>query len=251
VYSKSKEKFFLTYIPAAPHHPYDGTPPLFGKFKAKGLDDFLPMYLNSLVHMDWVINSILEELEKEELLDDTLVVITGDHGTWLGENDGPIGHGWFLTPELTNVPLIILDPRNTAHRVNYTVGSQVDVMPTILDLLNLPNPSGQLCQGKSLYRVGPQEARRIYLNSMRQYAVIENSHFIFGDRELDEDSADRSVFSITNQGTRTLFVKSARRPDLQISIEEFDEFQENFLRRFDSYCGYAIRSVQAAALRKP
>src|SRR5207245_9013358 len=109
-YPSLHPRFFLTYIPAAPHYPYDSTPKQFSKFKAGELGDYTPFYLNALLYMDWLIASLLEQLQDSGLLEQTVVVITNDHGELLGANGGPIGHGWAITPELVNTPLIIIDP---------------------------------------------------------------------------------------------------------------------------------------------
>src|SRR4029079_16390584 len=110
-YALTHRRFCLTYVPAAPHNPYDKIPKPFRKYKVKEVGDFTPVYLNESLYMDWVIASIIDELKQSGLLDKTLVVITNDHGEMLGgKEDGNIGHGWKITPQLANTPLIIMDP---------------------------------------------------------------------------------------------------------------------------------------------
>ena len=41
-YAAHQHKFFLTYVPAAPHNPFDGTPAQFKKFKPGTIGDFTP-----------------------------------------------------------------------------------------------------------------------------------------------------------------------------------------------------------------
>jgi len=55
-------------------------------------------------------------LKADGLLDKTIIVITADHGEMLGVKGGPIGHGWVVTPELANIPLIIMDPDHPGYR---------------------------------------------------------------------------------------------------------------------------------------
>src|SRR5439155_19361356 len=52
-YAAQNQRFFLTYIPAAPHYPYDSTPNEFRKFKPAEMGDYTPFYLNALLYMDW------------------------------------------------------------------------------------------------------------------------------------------------------------------------------------------------------
>ena len=141
--------------------------------------------------MDWVMASIVDQLKESGLLDKTLVVITNDHGEMLGANGGSIGHGWAITPELANTPLIIMDPQNPGCHLNYTLGSQIDVLPTLLDLLKISFLPGQLYEGRSLYAPPAGDDRLVYLNSYEQYGVIAGNHFVSGDRKADEGGAIR------------------------------------------------------------
>jgi arylsulfatase A-like enzyme len=224
----------------APHNPFDGVPGRFRKFSLKRVDDYTPLYLNDLIYMDWCITSILDQLKTSGLLDNTLVIITDDHGEMLGEDGGPIGHGWMATPELTNIPLIIMDPGNPGYHVNDTIGSQVDLLPTILDLLGLPTPENQLYQGASLYSSTAQTDRTIYLNSFQQYGIIEGHRYLCGDRETQTGSSpnDSSLksYAIKNHGANTSFPELPPSDEPAPVIAQFDQFQENFLKNYTTYC---------------
>jgi phosphoglycerol transferase MdoB-like AlkP superfamily enzyme len=237
-YASGKQKFFLTYVPAAPHNPFDGTPRQFQKKKMEKIGDLSPFYFNELLYMDWTISSILDQLKESGLLDKTLVVITADHGEMLGENGGPVGHGWAMTPELANVPLIIMDPGHPGYRVNHTIGSQVDLLPTILDTLGIPLPAAQLYQGASLYSPDLNTNRTIYINTFRQYGIIEGAQFIRGDRETDQGGGadSREVFDIGAQGSHPSFVPEQTAAVGAPSISSFDQFQKNLLRNYSDYC---------------
>jgi hypothetical protein len=235
-YAAEQRKFFLTYIPAAPHYPYDGTPARFSRYKKEFLDDYTPSYLNELLFMDWVLSSIVDQLKDSGLLDRTLVIITGDHGELLGADDGPIGHGWIVTPELANIPLIIMDPDRPGHRINHTVGSQVDLVPTILDLLGIALPGDQLWQGNSLYSADATSNRTIYVSSLRQYSIVKGDRIFCGDREAGVAGGVRNVFNITNQGVRTTFIASTWTNTPPPAISLFDRFQESFVRHYSQYC---------------
>ncbi len=233
-YASNKQHFFLTYVPAAPHYPYEKVPDSFHKFKPRDMGDYSPLYYNELLYMDWVLASIVGQLEESGLLDKTLVIITNDHGEMLGEHGGPIGHGFMLSPELVNTPLIIMDPRKRGYRINQTIGSQIDLLPTTLEILGIPLPSDQLYQGHSLASIGQHENRVIYLNSMQQFAVIQDNRLMLGDRER-QNGALTSAFSIGNDGPRTLFSEDLSGASPALSIKRFDNFQENLLRNYSQY----------------
>ena len=249
-YAAAKQKFCLTYVPAAPHNPFDGTPERFRKYPRGDSDDFTGPYLNELDFMDWIIGSIVQQLNDSGLLDKTLIVITGDHGEMLGENHSPIGHGWAFAPQLQNVPLIILNPGRRGYHVNDTLGSQVDVFPTVLDLLGIPLPRGQLYQGVSLYSANADPKRTIYLNTFWQYGIFEDGLLYCGSRDKrSHGGGEPGFYSYANDGARTSF-QMLDRPSLSVtdsvpSISEFDRFQANFLRNYSDYCRMAQPSTAA------
>ena len=252
-YAGQKQRFFLTYIPAAPHYPYDSTPAQFNKFKAGALGDYTPFYLNALLHMDWVVDSIIQQLQDSELLDHTLVVITNDHGEMLGANGGPIGHGWAITPELVNTPLIIMDPEKEGYHVNYTFGSQIDLLPTLVRRLHIPLPTDQVYEGHSLDQVQEGSQPWTYLNSYQQYGVLTDRHLIVGDRAAEgrHSSAVKKRYEISNEATRTLFSEVAPQPMPLIDIKRFGQFQENLLRNYALYCQYIRKHEPMRAQIRP
>lgn len=246
-YAAQQKKFFLTYVPAAPHYPYDAIPDRFRKFKATEPGDYTPLYLNELLYMDWVLASLIDQLRDSGLLEKTLVVITDDHGEMTGGKDGPIGHGWWLTPQLANAPLIIMDPDRPQYRVNTVVGSQVDLLPTLCDRLHIPLPQGQLYQGRSLDHPKPSESHLSWLNSFQQYAVSEGNRLIFGDREKETPGrrAMGTAYAITNDGSKSIFSFDNTSAPLPASIRRFDEFQQALLKNYSEY------ARAAAAARAP
>ena len=127
-----------------PHAPYD-PPPAF----APAVREPEALYRGELQYVDAVIGEIFDELTKRNLLSQTIVVITGDHGEMFGEH-GESGHGFFIYQESLHVPLLFLLPDHKAGKSD-TVVELVDLMPTILDLLGIAVP--ETIQGKSVAAV--------------------------------------------------------------------------------------------------
>ncbi len=254
-YAQSHQRFCLTYIPAAPHNPYDRIPKPFQKYKMKEVGDLTPLYLNELLYMDWVLASIMDELKASGLLEHTLVVITNDHGEMLGGKDGQIGHGWKLTPELANTPLILMDPERPGFQVNKTIGTQVDLLPTILDRLNIPVPADQLYEGLSLDAGADRVGRRGYLNSYRDFGIVSGDQLLLGDRDRSDPSgvaATGGGYRITNEGPKTVFTEEEGEgtvPNRQAAMSRFDAFQESLLRNYSVYCASIRGTPQQLAKR--
>ena len=120
-------------------------------------------YLAAIAYEDAQIARVVEYLDRRGLLDESLIVVTGDHGESLGEH-GEESHGIFVYDEALRVPLIVRGPGIEPRRVSAAV-RLIDVMPTVLDFLGLPIPS---MQGVTLTRLmsGAEEnPREVYAES--------------------------------------------------------------------------------------
>ncbi|MCP3960108.1 MAG: sulfatase [bacterium] len=95
-------------------------------------------YDAEIFSMDAAVGRLLDILRERGLYDDSILVLTSDHGEELGEH-GTVGwHSHTLYDELLKVPLIIKLPgsRHAGARVGAQVRS-IDISPTILELLHL------------------------------------------------------------------------------------------------------------------
>lgn len=109
------------------------------------------IYDEKIQRTDEKFKRFLGELGKMGLMDKTIFVLTSDHGTEFHEHKR-FDHGFSLYDELIHVPLIIKLPGQKAGKVIKDQVSSIDVMPTILDLLDvtMPEKAGKQLRGKSL-----------------------------------------------------------------------------------------------------
>jgi arylsulfatase A-like enzyme len=114
-------------------------------------------YDNCIAYVDEQLGAVLDELERRELLDRTLVIILSDHGEGLGEH-GLFDHGQSLYSTEVRVPLLILPPGNTPspRQVRDTVSLR-DVPATVVDLVGLN--TGAPFPGRSLARLWRDSTR--------------------------------------------------------------------------------------------
>jgi len=146
----SGQRFFLTYMPVAGHHPYATTGP--GPFPNT---NELAHYQNALHEGDTALGSLLAGLRSRKLDERTLYVIFGDHGEAFGQHEGNSGHSFFIWDENIRVPYVIAAPGLIRDQTRVTGGASViDTAPTILDLLGLPAPAS--FQGVSLLEPRPR-----------------------------------------------------------------------------------------------
>ena len=241
------EKFFLSYLPVMPHMPFDAPSQEFRKFNEGGgalVGDYTGRYKNQLLYMDWVLTSLLDELTRLNLLEKTLVVITDDHGEMVGEDGSLLGHGWYVEPWLSNIPLIIMNPKSGRQgSLNPVLGSQVDLLPTVLDLLRIPLPPGELYEGLSLYSPQARQERKVYINSYGQRAIIQGDRYFLEDRNLGHGSKGRQsarTYQITQQGAKTSYRLLEQTAAITAELDRFEQVQKSLLVHYD----YARRLVQ-------
>lgn len=114
-----------------------------------GWKEWVQAYSASVAFVDDQIGRVLDALEASPFVDNTIVILTSDHGYHVGEKD--VIQKWHLWDESTRVPLIIRVPgsevngRTCEHPV-----SLIDVYPTLADFCDLPVPPHQGPQGKAL-----------------------------------------------------------------------------------------------------
>ena len=106
----------------------------------RDLEHLIALYDGEIAWTDAHVGKLLETLEKRELLDTSIIVLTAGHGTAFFEH-GKKGHGNSLFDELIRIPLIIRYPRAiTAGARHDQQIRMIDLLPTVLDLLGIPPP---------------------------------------------------------------------------------------------------------------
>lgn len=129
-------RFFLFVHFFDPHQPYQ--PP------AHLAEAYVHPYLGEIAYVDEQIGRLLAALESLRLDDETLVVLTSDHGEGLGQHNEAT-HTMFVYDSTLLVPLIMRCPGRlpAGRRVTAQV-RLIDIAPTVLDLLGLePLPGAQ------------------------------------------------------------------------------------------------------------
>ncbi|MFO0661210.1 MAG: sulfatase [Polyangiaceae bacterium] len=169
--------FFAVVWTNQTHHPYivpkGIVPHSFAHAPLpKQIGDF-DEYLNALGESDRQVGRTLDALNDRGLLDDTLVVITGDHGEAFGAKHPTFMHGFHTYQENIHVPCLFYNRKlwPEGKRIT-TVGSHLDIAPTITDVLGLPTAS--TWQGKSLFHPSRHE---------RLYSFATHRDFILSVRE--------------------------------------------------------------------
>lgn len=155
--------FFLWVHLFDPHAPY--APPAEWAARFPGRP-----YAAEIAYLDAQVGRLLAQ---PRIGDETLVVALGDHGESLGEH-GERGHGLLLYDTTLHVPWILRGPEITPGRRLAGTASQVDLLPTVLDLLGVKHPEPGVLPGRSwapaLTGEGePPPRRQLYAETFHPY----------------------------------------------------------------------------------
>ncbi len=193
-----RRPFFLFVHYFDPHEPYDPPPPYdsmfnpvhnnepgknsrdilkYFKMKRPGegvnremLKNLIGLYDGEIRHTDDRFGELLNFLKQNGEFDNTLIIVTADHGEAFLDHKNQLRHGNSLYEELIHVPFVIKLPKQWKQReVSDAIVQHLDISPTILDILGLPVPDNM--QGKSLLPLMTPE------NSPKSRQAVEDTAY--------------------------------------------------------------------------
>jgi choline-sulfatase len=166
-----QSRFFLWVHYFDPHEQYvphagapdfsDPSAPAGGKMRA--------LYDGEVWFTDQAVGRLLDYIKGQPWGKDTVVAVTSDHGEAMNEHGIAFQHGFEIWEPLMRVPLILAIPGEPARRVPVK-RSAIDIVPTLLDLLRIPQPGPGELSGVSMMDdisappSGPYEERDVYLD---------------------------------------------------------------------------------------
>jgi membrane-anchored protein YejM (alkaline phosphatase superfamily) len=171
---------------------------------------FFNSYKNSAHYADKNIQEILDFLKKEGLLDNTIIVISSDHGEEFNDNGQNYwGHNGNFTKYQAKIPLVIRwpgkNPRVFEHRT-----SSLDIVPTLLpEALGCTNPTTDYSSGRSLWNTSARPF--VFVSNYSRNALVEPDKI----SQID----DRGVLTVTDSQNRKITAK----PDSELMREFFSE----------------------------
>ncbi|GGF59907.1 hypothetical protein GCM10010912_01460 [Paenibacillus albidus] len=142
--SKKGTPFYAQMVTASSHHPFN-IPDSFKKITVPDnlKDTMLGNYLTAINYTDYAVGTLIEELKQNGLWENTVLVLYGDH-FGLQPKDVPpeqvkeaLGINYDSRISRFNIPLIVHAPGLAQGRVVERTGGQLDIMPTVANLLGV------------------------------------------------------------------------------------------------------------------
>jgi arylsulfatase A-like enzyme/Tfp pilus assembly protein PilF len=183
-----QKKFFLWMHLYDPHHPYRPPPPFDKEYASHPYD-------GEIAFADAQVGRLIQFLKDKKLYENTIIVLSGDHGESLGEH-GEATHGFFIYNATLHVPLIIHVPNAKNEKLVNDYASLIDIMPTLLHALSINVPAQ--VQGQNLLPLmsgTPEDAQRnLYAESFlprihfnwSELRGVENARYHFIDAPKPE-----------------------------------------------------------------
>jgi arylsulfatase A-like enzyme len=177
------------------------------------------LYDAGVLYVDHQIGRVVEALDRAGRRDDTLVVVTSDHGETLGER-GQMGHGGLLYESVLEIPLIIRYPRlfPAGTRMG-EAASLVDLLPTIAAAAGAPAPP--LPDGRNLAPGAPAPERPVLAE---YFPVAEHVWRAVGRRlRCDYHLAGRESASIESGGFKYIWSSRGENELYELAADPTEE----------------------------
>jgi arylsulfatase A-like enzyme len=221
------------------------------------------LYDREIRYVDDQMRLLFQAMEERGLADTTLVVVTSDHGDEFMEH-GFLDHGGNVHDDVVYVPLLFHGPGVPAgHRVAQPA-AHVDVMPTLLDLVGIPQP--EFVQGRSMagpLRGDPRllEERPIYSETWVPWARVAGKKRILriqtptiavrlGDRKLVRhpkwDAHGYKFYDLESDPRE----ENNRYPELREEVADLQELLDTYLVRAEEQREAIARREREEALER-
>lgn len=214
-----KKPFFLFVNLIEPHSPYDsarffahrfirdhGVENVIGNrymdvvlgkktFSQKEIDHLIDRYDGEIMYTDYLIGKMIERFKENNVWDDTLFIVTSDHGENFMEH-GMVDHVFALNQELIHVPLIIkypgLFPANTKESAPVQL---TDIFHTLRDIVGLDKTKIHT-QGCNLLNKKELERRTVlaeYYAPRQVFTAIRNREMPLTEEENQKLKQDKEL----------------------------------------------------------
>jgi len=215
----SEDRFLTYYITVSGHAPYNFTGGNSTAIRYKELVKDLPYstpvkaYIASQIEFDRALETLIQRLEKADVLDDTVIAIVGDHYPYTLSIDEINSISTYERDEIVEVNrsnFIIWNNEMEETIEIDKVGSQIDVLPTLLNLFGMEYDS-RLIIGQDIL----SNNKGIAIFSDRSWVTDYGTYFATSERFIPKENrtipegyVERINQNVSNKFTMSnLFIK--------------------------------------------
>jgi phosphoglycerol transferase MdoB-like AlkP superfamily enzyme len=174
---RSPKPFYAEVLSLSNHYPFTQKYPTDDELPGRRYLGDYGNYRRGIYYTDYAVGRLLAGLREKPWFQDTVLVITGDHGVRFYPDDPPLS-AQRKEDVFYRVPCLIHTPSGLAPVGRLHVqGAHVDIAPTIMDLLGLTAPNAFV--GRSLLRVKPGEARPTFMTRDYQWNIRRGADYCY------------------------------------------------------------------------
>jgi len=149
------------------------------RFSQDQLQHLIELFDAEILYVDYLIGKIIEELKEKELWNDTVFIVTGDHGENFGEHNH-MGHAFSLYESTIKIPLIIHYPKSFLPKSEDHDMTQItDIFTTILGIAVIGG-EGYFSQGVDLLKPDARKRRAAFAEYY--YPIHDLDRFTEGEK---------------------------------------------------------------------
>ena len=195
-----------------------------GAFCAQGVREVvIPAYMGLIKQADDQLGRLLDHLEATGRMGETMIVLTSDHGDYLG--DHWMGEKDFFHDPAVKIPLIVHDPRPEADATRGTtcdaLVESIDLAPTFVEAAG-GSPATHILEGRSLTRW-----RHVLPTEPRAYVVSEYDYAMTPMRDtLGVSNRDARLFMVFDGRWKLVHAEGGFRPILYDLAEDPQELRD-------------------------
>lgn len=172
---------FKKFVDADYQGKMDGSREKAQKARSKeDIQHLINLYDSGILYNDFYIGELVKKLKDLGKYDETMLIITGDHGEAFHDHQKNFGHGYIPYEELIHVPLIIKFPKSNYRNIKISELVQlIDLMPTILETVGISDEAIKQVnlQGKSVLPLLKGKITNEYVYSETNPIKIQDSYF--------------------------------------------------------------------------
>ena len=156
-------------------------------------------YKNAVFYVDQLLGTLFESMQTAQLMDNTLIIITSDHGFELGESgQDNWGAGSNYSKAQMRVPMILAWP-GKAPEQHDEISSHQDLVPTLLpELFGVSSPVDDYSAGRSLLQQQPR--KWLLSGNSRHFVIVGDKEITLFDRQGNFEVRDASTYDVIDDG---------------------------------------------------
>lgn len=164
--------FFATFFTLSSHHPYKVPPGLPKQFS----EGTLPIH-RAIKYSDYALSQFFKSIEKEPWYKNTLFIITADHSS------GADNEKFSKAPHDYTIPIFFFKPGSNMKAKDDKIMQHIDIMPTLLGMLNYDNPYFAFGKDHFDAQAGKDHFAMNFSNSAFN-CITDDYYYLFNEKDV-------------------------------------------------------------------